>query len=196
MSQFYSATDIPSCKYKNRDNLVFSAAVRFNFVKSGLYPANPWNVVEELLHYSNSIDKIRRILARYIRGLGSILRKSGKLFMENSTAYELNANEPTRDEFWKAERLLLLLGMTQTTEALDNCKLDSLLPIYEGKLIVTCGRLGESSLEKLLGVKSLPPILMPKSRIAHLYMVQAHCGEFGLVHRGAVATLARNRSKV
>ena len=195
VSQSYSAADIPSCEYKIRDKLVFSAAVRFNFVKSGLYPANPWTVVEELLHYSNSIDKIKRILARYLRGLGSILRKSGKLVMENPTAYDLIASEPTRDELWKAERLLLLHGMPQTKEALDNGKLDSLLPVYEGKLIVTRGRLGESSLEKLLGVKSLP-ILMPESRIAHLYMVQAHCGEFGLVHRGAVATLARSRNKV
>ena len=37
---------------------------------------------------------------------------------------------------------------------------------------------------------------MPESRSAYLYMVQAHCGEFGLVHRSAVSTLARSRKKV
>ena len=47
----------------------------------------------------------------------------------------------------------------------------------------------------VLGVTSLP-ILMPESRVAYLFMVLAHCGEFGLVHRSSVATLARSRRKV
>jgi hypothetical protein len=37
---------------------------------------------------------------------------------------------------------------------------------------------------------------MPESRVSFLYMVQAHCGEFGLVHRSVVSTLARSRRKV
>ena len=85
--------------------------------------------------------------------------------------------------------------MVHTQEALDAGKLSSLLPCRDGKLIVTRGRLGEHSLERLLGVSSLP-ILMPDSRVAYLYMVYAHCGEFGLVHRGLVSTLARSRRKV
>ena len=47
----------------------------------------------------------------------------------------------------------------------------------------------------MLGVTSLP-ILMAHSRVAYLYMVNAHCGEFGLVHRSVVSTLARSRKKV
>ena len=85
--------------------------------------------------------------------------------------------------------------MPGTKDALDKGKLASLLPLYEGRLIVTKGRLGERSLTRLLGVSSLP-ILMPDSRVSYLFMLQAHCGEFGLVHRGAVATLARSRRKV
>ena len=82
--------------------------------------------------------------------------------------------------------------MPLTKDALDSGKLDSLFPVRDGRLIVTRGRIGEKSLEKLLGVNSLP-ILMSKSRVAYLFMVYAHSGEYGLVHRSAVATLARSR---
>ena len=50
-------------------------------------------------------------------------------------------------------------------------------------------------MSRLLGVSSLP-ILMANSRVAFLYMVHAHCGEFGLVHMSVVSTLGRNRNKV
>ena len=132
-----------------------------------------------------------RIIARYLRGVNSDLRKSGNLKLDNPEAYRLIQTEPSRLELQKAERLLLLHGMPGTKDALDKGKLASLLPLYEGRLIVTKGRLGERSLNRLLGVSSLP-ILMPDSRVSYLFMLQAHCGEFGLVHRGAVATLARS----
>ena len=76
-------------------------------------------------------------------------------------------------------------------------RLTSLLPVRNGKLIVTTGRLGEKSLERLLGVKCLP-ILMNDTRVAYLYMVLAHEKESGLSnlsvehHRGYVGTLARS----
>ena len=190
----YSVDDIPITEYKARDKLVFSAATRFNFCHSGLYPNNPWGVIESLLHYSDSLQKIKRIVSRYMRGLSSELRKSGKLVKDNPQAYELISMEPSRLELKKAEHLLLLHGMPHTKDAIDAGKLDSLLPVREHGIIVTRGRLGES-LEKLLGVESLP-ILMPESRIAYLYMIYAHSGEFGLVHRSSVATLARSRRYV
>ena len=115
--------------------------------------------------------------------------------MENPLAYNLIAPAPKNLELERAERLLLLHGMVETREALNSGKLASLLPGMDGKIIVTRGRLGEKSLERLLGVRSLP-ILMPQSRVAYLYMVHAHCGEFGLVHRSIVSTLARSRKKV
>ena len=115
--------------------------------------------------------------------------------IENTVAYNLIAPEPKKVELERAERLLLLNGVVQTREALNSGKLASLLPSMDGKLIVTRGRLGEKSLERLLGVKALP-ILMAHSRVAYLYMVHAHCGEFGLIHRSVVSTLARSRKKV
>ena len=85
--------------------------------------------------------------------------------------------------------------MPATKDALDKGKLASLLPLYDGRLIVTRGRLGEKSLNSLFGVSALP-IIMPDTRVAYLFMLQAHCEEYGLVHRGAVTTLARSRRKV
>ena len=115
--------------------------------------------------------------------------------INNVAAYNLIAPVPNCRELETAERLLLLHGMVQTQEALAAGKLASLLPCRDGKLIVTRGRLGEKSLQRLLGVSSLP-ILMPNSRVAYLYMVEAHTGGFGLVHRSVVSTLARSRKKV
>ena len=85
--------------------------------------------------------------------------------------------------------------MLLTSIALEKGKLDSLLPVRDGVIIVTQGRLGERKMSELFGASSLP-ILMSDSHTAYLYMLDAHCGEYGLVHRGVVSTLARSREKV
>ena len=191
----FAPEDLPDYEYRVRDKLVFSAAMRVNFCHSSTYPDNPWKVVEELLHYSNNIKKIIRIVARYLRGLESGLRKNTNMSIDNPVAYTIIAAEPKKHELETAERLILLHAMIFTQEAWTAGKLASLLPSREKRLIVTKGRLGEKSLERILGVTALP-ILMPESRVAHLYMVYAHSGEFGLVHRSAVSTLARSRRYV
>ena len=171
--------------------------MRANFchAESAVKHENPWIVIEELLHYSNDIKKIIRIIARYLRGLEAGFRKSQVMTIGNLAAYNLISPDPKKRELETAERLLLLHGMVHTQEALAAGKLASLLPTRDGKLIVTRGRLGENSLMRLLGVSCLP-ILMANTRVAFLYMVFAHCGEFGLVHRSVVSTLARSRKKV
>ena len=91
--------------------------------------------------------------------------------------------------------------MVATASALIEGRLASLLPVRQGRLIVTTGRLGDKSMSRLLGVSHLP-ILMPNSRVAFLYMTLAHQGESGLSntavehHRSAVGTLARSRTYV
>ena len=115
--------------------------------------------------------------------------------IDNPVAYTIVAADPKKQELDTAERLILLHGMIYTQEAWEAGKLDSLLPSKDGRLTVTRGRLGEKSLERILGVTALP-ILMSVSRVAYLYMVYAHSGEFGLVHRSAVSTLARSRRYV
>ena len=77
----------------------------------------------------------------------------------------------TAEELLAAERLVLAHGMFDTAQALHEGKLDSLLPERLGPLIVTRGRLGERSLERILGVSYLP-ILMPTSRLQSFL-----CGE-------------------
>ena len=191
----FDPVDIPADELMLRDRLVFSAAARFNFCHSQVHQSNHWRVVEELVQYSNNIQKVIRIIARYLRGLEAGLRKNNVMTIDNPASYTLVAADPKKLELQTAERLLLLHGMVHTQEALAAGKLTSLLPSRDGKLIVTRGRLGEQSLERLLGVSCLP-ILMPESRVAYLYMVAAHCGEFGLVHRSLVSTLARSRRKV
>ena len=197
VSRDYSPSDLPTDEVRIRDRVVFSAAFRANFchAKSVVHSQNPWSVIEELLLYSNDMKKIIRIIARYLRGLEAGFRKSQVMTMGNVAAYNLIAPNPKKSELYTAERLLLLHGMVHTQEALTAGKLASLLPARDGKLIVTRGRLGERSMLRLLGVSSLP-ILMANSRVAYLYMVHAHCGEFGLVHRSVVSTLARSRKKV
>jgi len=192
ITQSCSSKDIPVNEIKIRNKLAVTAATRATFCFSSVYPTNSWSVLEGILSYSISLVKVKRILARYIRGVSSSFRKSGSLVIDNPEAYELIACEPTRDELQRAEKLILLHGIPQTKEALNAGKLDSLLPSREGRLIVTRGRLGEKSLELLLGVKSLP-ILMPETIVANLFMMFAHSGELGLVHRSAVTILARSR---
>ena len=97
--------------------------------------------------------------------------------------------------------MLLIHAMSDTAEAFNEGRLDSLLPLRKGFLIVTTGRLGEGNMSRLFGVSHLP-ILMPKSRVAYLYMMLAHRGESGLSgtavehHRGVSGTLARSRTYV
>ena len=161
------------------------------------------DVVENLTHYSNSMKKVQRILARVIRGWSYQEGDTevGKKIITNPKALTKIAVEPSVDEMSKAKKFLLVHGMVATSQAFDEGRLASLLPVRQGRLIVTCGRLGERNMTRLLGVSSLP-ILMPSCRVAYLYMVMAHEGESGLSntavehHRDAVGTLARSRSYV
>ena len=124
-----------------------------------------------------------------------------EFIITNPKALSLIAAEPTQSEISKASELLLLHAMPATVEAFNSRRLTSLLPVRHGRLIVTCGRLGEKPLQKLLGVSYLP-ILMPHTRVAYLYMVTSHMRESGLSdlsvehHRSAVGTLARSRTYV
>ena len=146
-----------------------------------------WIAIKNVTHYSNSFLKVVRILARLVKGWGF---KSKGIIISKDNIIDISQNN-----FETAERLLLLSAMPQTAIAEQDGKLISLSPVREGSLIVTRGRIGEKVLNRLLGVGCLP-ILMPKSRAAYLYMVRAHEGEFGTVHRSIAETLARSRERV
>lgn len=114
-----------------------------------------WTAVERVSQYSNSLNKVLRILAMVIRGWKLKSRKENLTTeaVDNATAVDMEA----------AERLLLLSAMPETSSAQMEGRLTSLNPQKNGPNTVTSGRVGEKCLSKLLGVPFLP-ILMPKSK--------------------------------
>ena len=118
-----------------------------------------------------------------------------QLLISKPNTYRILSMIITADELIEAEHTLLVCSMAPTYVALEKGHLDSLLPQIDGDLVVTRGRLGDNKMLELFGSSSLP-ILMPQSRLAYLYMLDAHRGEYGMVHRGVSSTVARSRSKV
>ena len=142
-----------------------------------------WRAVDRVLHYSNNIVKVKRILAGVVR------------VWKCSNDVKAVFADPQADELAEAERLLLVSAMVDTAAAFYDQKLESLMPERDGMVIVTRGRLGEDCLSAHLGVSALP-VLMSQSRAAYLYMERAHCGEFGTEHKSVTETLARSRTSV
>ena len=145
----------------------------FCFSKNKLDVVNPYNMIERLIHYSNSLNKVVRITARVMRTWKQSNLWSEELKITNPVALTAIAVEPSKTELDSAKQLLLLHAMVDTIEALNAKKLTSLLPKRDGQLIVTTGRLGERSMSRLLGMKNLP-ILMASNRVAYLIMLRAH----------------------
>ena len=188
ISRDFVRADVPDDEVRGKP--AFLACLRaYAMTSSALSSSLPdmWLAVQRVTQYSNSINKVIRILARLIKGWQMKSRR------EVPTVD--NIGEPTANELESAERLLLLSAMPDTVNAEVDGKLASLCPEKDGNIVVTSGRIGEKSLSRLLGVPHLP-ILMPQSRSAYLYMVQAHEGEQGTVHNSLVETLARSRNKV
>ena len=149
-----------------------------------------------ILQQNNCLHSRMNVLALVVRGWQSktAVTQAGRQSKLAVTS-ELLASPPNADELKQAENMILAHAMLETAEALHARKLDSLLPQRMGALIVTTGRLGEKSMERILGVSALP-ILMPGSRVAELYMWRAHMGYSGLFHRSVALTLAKSRSSV
>ena len=126
--------ELPPTEVRAKGGGVFAAALRTKFCNAATavdHQKDPWAVIEELLHYSNDVKKLLRIIARYLRGLEAGFRHSQVMTMENAVTYNLIAPAPKKVELERAERLLLLHGMDE-------------------KVIVTRGRLGEKSSERSL----------------------------------------------
>ena len=175
---------VPKEEIRNRKTVI-CAAVRA-FVKDPMQkmPA-VWVAINRILNYSDSLVKVRRILARVIR-----CWKAGKKDLNNMVKID-----PVATEIAEAEQLMLVVSMPETASAAEKGLLVSLQPQMQGKLIVTTGRLGGDCLKANLGVSALT-ILMPSTRVAYLYMVLAHIGEHGTEHKSIVETLARSRHYV
>ena len=63
VSSHYDTADIPDEELKVRDRLAYAAAARVNFCFSSESVSNPWKAIESVLKYSNSLTKVRRIIA-------------------------------------------------------------------------------------------------------------------------------------
>ena len=177
---------IPIEEIRSRGSYFYNLRVRV-LMSSATTAPRLWTAIEGVLNYSNSFEKVRRILARVIRGW--------KLRAKGQPLSPASIGEPRSEDLITAERLILLSAMPLTAQAFYSDKLVSLQPKKDGQIIVSCGRLGEKSLSRLLGVNALP-ILMPNSRAAQLYMIRAHEGEHGIVHKSITETLARSRQSV
>ena len=143
------------------------------------------------MDFSNDLKKVLSIIARVVRGW-KVMEENVKLDKNDPKAIEMLTVPPRPNALQFSEKLVLLTAIPETVAAHKEKKLDSLIPKYDGKIIVTTG---EKSMSSLLGGKSALPVLMPTIciRAAHLYMTRANCGEDDLVHRTVVETLARSR---
>ena len=196
ITRSFVPVDIPEDEMRKKS---FFAALRTEDTLTVLMlPDEIARQVETITQKSNSLNKVHRIMARVTRGWAT---PNMKKVITNPKALTEIAAEPTGREIDQAKNLLLVHAMKQTEQALADGRLDSLLPVWQGKVLVTTGRLGDKNMLMLFGVKSLP-ILMPDSRVAYLYMNLAHESECGLSntpvehHRSAVGTLARSRTYV
>ena len=162
-----------------------TAAYRAVVVKSDHSPSSTLpvkhQVITQLLMQNNSLESRKRVLALVIRGW-----KHGQVL-------EVLKSPLTQQELIDAERIILASAMFETSVAVHKGQVVSLLPERKGSLIVTRGRLGEKSLERVFGVSALP-ILMADTRAAELVMWRAHQGYSGIFHRSVAQTLAKSRN--
>ena len=189
----FIAEDVPDDEVRGEviSKAGFLACLRATFLSSaaakfGSLP-DLWVAIQNIIQYSNSLDKVLRILARVMVGWG--MKSDDKVPTKEAL------DVITADKLESAEKLLLLTAMPDTVSAYQSGKLISLNPEKSGPIVVTSGRIGEKSLTRLLGVPHLP-ILMANTRAAYLYVVKAHEGEFGDVHCSVAETLARSRERV
>ena len=205
VSREFVRPDLPQDEVRSPRNLLRVTAVslrsgkkQVNVTESNVVDTNLakfpqiFSQIEEILCYNNNLSSRKRVIARLLRGY--------RVFKPDQVVTELEIKTvltevPNKEELKLASDLILVHGMIETNIALYEGTLDSLLPCRDGKMIVTRGRLGEKSIQSVLGVLSLP-ILMPSSRVAELFMWQAHNGYSGLFHRSVAETLAKSRSWV
>ena len=96
---------------------------------------------------------------------------------------------PTAERLKLSLRLLLIVKSLKARDELRRKTL-TIAPRLEDGVWVTRGRLAKG-LPEILGVEKLP-VLLPKSRLAELFMIQAHNEN----HEGPPGTLARCRAQV
>ena len=136
--------------------------------------ANSSIKIRSVMYYSNSIRKVRGIMARLCR--------AAKF---DSQAIK---EPPQYQDFFEADKWLKWLSMIDLQVYIQKHDISSLAPLWLGGLCYTQGRLGSSAILKHLGYRQLL-ILPPQSRYAELLMIAAHEED----HRSINDTLHRSR---
>ena len=132
------------------------------------------------MEFNNSLESRKRVLARVINGWKAT-KQDKKIRDEAHKTLKFIKLEvgiimqPSPEDLKNAEQLTLVIGMISTAIAYEEGKLTSLMPVRSGKMFVTSGRLGEKSIEAILGVSALP-ILMNNCRVAEMFMWRAYTG--------------------
>ena len=189
-SREFLKKDLPSEEMRNKLEIFFTVAA------DKPEPRMPelYKTVREVMNYSEDIKKVGRILAMILGGWKEVKRRESSLDKNNEQDVNMVKSFLNHENLIRAMKIMILSGMQETKKALDEGRLDCLLPRRDEGMIVTQGRLGEKGLQQILGVSKLP-ILMKDSRVAHLIMQAAHTEETGLNHRGVSDTLARSRAQ-
>ena len=149
MSRDFVRPEVPDEEVKGKQVFLACVKVTVMSVSTKLVIGLPdlWLAIQRVSQYSNNFDKVVRILARLVR--------IWKLRKDDEIPTKENVGDPTANNIETAEKLLLLSAMPDTASALNDLRLVSLCPKKAGSLIVSCGRLGERSLSRLLGVPHL-----------------------------------------
>ena len=137
----------------------------------------PRTRLENVLYYSNSIDKVRGIMARILRASSQTDRLSVSL--------PLGVND-----YKKADYVIRKISMVSTHSEIKAGNMVTLAPFIINGLYYTRGRLRQG-LQQLLGVSELL-LLTYDSRLAYLTMKSCHDRD----HKGVLDTLWKSRSTV
>ena len=163
--------------------------------------------MENIPHYSHSLNKVRGVMARLLRisaYCANFKKRSTTLEVrpKREELEEIAKKSISVEEYSRADKMILLLSQKDVREVLDKPQRDkykasnetslpvtSLQPFKRDGIWVTRGRFGKA-LKRILGPDSLP-ILSPTSRLAQLYLLDSHERN----HMGGGDCLFRSRAK-
>ena len=129
-----------------------------NMVHASNAPTKTKGVIG-ILWYSNKMDKVINILARYVKACKGT-RGHASLMLRP-------------EDIREAEKVFYLLAMPMTRRLEAEGRLESLKVFWCEGICYTTGRWGADALERILGVDKLI-VLSSKSRAAHLILIKAH----------------------
>ena len=121
-----------------------------------------FTLVREIMTYSNSLLKVRGIVARVLRAVIPKIKERASI-----------PNALNGEDYLLADKVMKLCSMPETADMLKTTSLSSLSPFLWEGLLCTRGRLGKRGMLSKIGHPQMV-ILSPKSALAKLIMIEAH----------------------